>query len=253
MSRAAKRWVVVFFKQKTAYERCGRDWSSDVCSSDLPNATHSIRNFLSSQHTDLLFLQITIPLASAKCHEMPAAVALTSTAMGIVHEVMLPVTFTAGWYPVMFFFCHGEAIWYQCTVWSYFNLASSLAPSWDEPLEALFSMKPVTTTVPAIPAVQETLSCKQADYYYYTLLCIHSHCYFCPFLRLCHPIINKSKHQTVPWPTRDRKSTRLNSSHVRTSRMPSSAWKKKQTNKQKNNKTKKKKKTHKTFCKAADI
>ena len=39
-----KRWwgggggvcgVFFFFKQKTAYEMCGRDWSSDVCSSDL--------------------------------------------------------------------------------------------------------------------------------------------------------------------------------------------------------------------------
>ena len=30
-------WVMslfFFFKQKTAYEMCGRDWSSDVCSSD---------------------------------------------------------------------------------------------------------------------------------------------------------------------------------------------------------------------------
>ena len=27
--------VVFFFKQKTAYELCGRDWSSDVCSPDL--------------------------------------------------------------------------------------------------------------------------------------------------------------------------------------------------------------------------
>src|ERR1044071_8121590 len=27
--------VVVFFKQKTAYETSTRDWSSDVCSSDL--------------------------------------------------------------------------------------------------------------------------------------------------------------------------------------------------------------------------
>ena len=27
--------VFFFFKQKTAYEMCGRDWSSDVCSSDL--------------------------------------------------------------------------------------------------------------------------------------------------------------------------------------------------------------------------
>ena len=28
--------IFFFFKQKTAYEVCGRDWSSDVCSSDLP-------------------------------------------------------------------------------------------------------------------------------------------------------------------------------------------------------------------------
>ena len=26
---------IFFFKQKTAYEMCGRDWSSNVCSSDL--------------------------------------------------------------------------------------------------------------------------------------------------------------------------------------------------------------------------
>ena len=28
-------FVCFFFKQTTAYEMCGRDWSSDVCSSDL--------------------------------------------------------------------------------------------------------------------------------------------------------------------------------------------------------------------------
>ena len=28
-------FLFFFFKQKTAYEMCGRDWSSDVCSSDL--------------------------------------------------------------------------------------------------------------------------------------------------------------------------------------------------------------------------
>src|SRR5213076_3444707 len=28
-----------FFKQKTAYEMVGSDWSSDVCSSDLPETT----------------------------------------------------------------------------------------------------------------------------------------------------------------------------------------------------------------------
>ena len=37
-----------FFKQKTAYEMCGRDWSSDVCSSDLnemttPKSFHDVK------------------------------------------------------------------------------------------------------------------------------------------------------------------------------------------------------------------
>ena len=35
VKRRGTLWVF-FFKQKTAYEMCGRDWSSDVCSSDLP-------------------------------------------------------------------------------------------------------------------------------------------------------------------------------------------------------------------------
>ena len=33
-----------FFKQKTAYEMCGRDWSSDVCSSDLDDYTIAIQH-----------------------------------------------------------------------------------------------------------------------------------------------------------------------------------------------------------------
>ena len=32
-------FLFFFFKQKTAYEMCGRDWSSDVCSSDLTDRT----------------------------------------------------------------------------------------------------------------------------------------------------------------------------------------------------------------------
>ena len=32
--------IVFFFKQKTAYEIVSRDWSSDVCSSDLIRAPH---------------------------------------------------------------------------------------------------------------------------------------------------------------------------------------------------------------------
>src|SRR3546814_4700911 len=36
---AEKLDLVIFFKQKTAYEMRISDWSSDVCSSDLLNAT----------------------------------------------------------------------------------------------------------------------------------------------------------------------------------------------------------------------
>ena len=35
MCRKVYVFFFFFFKQKTAYEMCGRDWSSDVCSSDL--------------------------------------------------------------------------------------------------------------------------------------------------------------------------------------------------------------------------
>ena len=33
-----------FFKKKTAYEMCGRDWSSDVCSSDLMLPVYALIN-----------------------------------------------------------------------------------------------------------------------------------------------------------------------------------------------------------------
>ena len=33
--RLGSDWSFFFFKQKTAYEIVSRDWSSDVCSSDL--------------------------------------------------------------------------------------------------------------------------------------------------------------------------------------------------------------------------
>ena len=38
--------VFFFFKQKTAYEMCGRDWSSDVCSSDLVPASVGVVSVL---------------------------------------------------------------------------------------------------------------------------------------------------------------------------------------------------------------
>ena len=36
--------IFFFFKQKTAYEMCGRDWSSDVCSSDLGSPRRSAQS-----------------------------------------------------------------------------------------------------------------------------------------------------------------------------------------------------------------
>ena len=36
-------FFVFFFKQKTAYEIVSRDWSSDVCSSDLIKKVHYAR------------------------------------------------------------------------------------------------------------------------------------------------------------------------------------------------------------------
>ena len=38
-----------FFKQKTAYEMCGRDWSSDVCSSDLSVTKLLARSLVTEQ------------------------------------------------------------------------------------------------------------------------------------------------------------------------------------------------------------
>ena len=38
-------FVFFFFKQKTAYEMCGRDWSSDVCSPLNPGAADPAARF----------------------------------------------------------------------------------------------------------------------------------------------------------------------------------------------------------------
>ena len=42
-------WLFFFFKQKTAYEIRPRDWSSDVCSSDLDGETEDMIDDWSDQ------------------------------------------------------------------------------------------------------------------------------------------------------------------------------------------------------------
>src|SRR3546814_6008912 len=44
LRRVLLMWLFFFFKQKTAYEMRISDWSSDVCSSDLPIATSATCN-----------------------------------------------------------------------------------------------------------------------------------------------------------------------------------------------------------------
>ena len=44
LSHSSGTFFFFFFKQKTAYEMCGRDWSSDVCSSDLNHLNSSLNN-----------------------------------------------------------------------------------------------------------------------------------------------------------------------------------------------------------------
>src|SRR3546814_3444719 len=46
MRQEAGEWVFFFFKQKTAYELRISDWSSDVCSSDLPGEQIVVPNLL---------------------------------------------------------------------------------------------------------------------------------------------------------------------------------------------------------------
>ena len=49
-----------FFKQKTAYEMCGRDWSSDVCSSDLINVTGTLhRGIMKTQDSFIVTLRLS--------------------------------------------------------------------------------------------------------------------------------------------------------------------------------------------------
>ena len=47
-----------FFKQKTAYEMCGRDWSSDVCSSDLREGEGGRERGREFRHENKNYLQV---------------------------------------------------------------------------------------------------------------------------------------------------------------------------------------------------
>src|SRR3546814_1386165 len=67
--------VVFFFKQKTAYEMRISDWSSDVCSSDLPSGHYAAAELPQYEHDPALARRL---LAQAG-HERSRLVYKTST------------------------------------------------------------------------------------------------------------------------------------------------------------------------------
>src|SRR3546814_15569583 len=59
-----------FFKQKTAYEMRSSDWSSDVCSSDLPDRAKRIGRRPVSRHLHALLQPDAVEVSPAQMSEM---------------------------------------------------------------------------------------------------------------------------------------------------------------------------------------
>src|SRR3546814_8696378 len=57
--------IVLFFKQKTAYEMRISDWSSDVCSSDLPMKVPDAKRYEQLSYMDVLRHDLKVMDASA--------------------------------------------------------------------------------------------------------------------------------------------------------------------------------------------
>src|SRR3546814_9556197 len=62
LSKMEVVYLFFFFKQKTEYEMRISDWSSDVCSSDLP-AMNDAKGMIIAMTTVVLWLLLTFPQA----------------------------------------------------------------------------------------------------------------------------------------------------------------------------------------------
>src|SRR3546814_5768531 len=86
---------IFFFKQKTAYERRISDWSSDVCSSDLPAASNSateqsLRSLMlveNDARTRVLFMSSVIDNRRLQNTSMPMGSARTGSAAESVMKI----------------------------------------------------------------------------------------------------------------------------------------------------------------------
>src|SRR3546814_2693633 len=83
---------VFFFKQKTAYEMRISDWSSDVCSSDLPAIDRRMvdRNAAFRQH----FLKVAIAdrIATIPAHRPQDHITLEMAPLEIRHRSVRPIS-----------------------------------------------------------------------------------------------------------------------------------------------------------------
>src|SRR3546814_2160835 len=64
---------VFFFKQKTAYEMCISDWSSDVCSSDLSRVVQAAILPMSDTQRSRMSLSLTSFSITLESHAAPRA------------------------------------------------------------------------------------------------------------------------------------------------------------------------------------
>src|SRR3546814_10378834 len=80
---------VLFFKQKTAYEMRISDWSSDVCSSDLPQAIQKIAPPLAGQLISLIKDSSIVSLISVQ--ELTFSGTEIANSSGLVYETWITI------------------------------------------------------------------------------------------------------------------------------------------------------------------
>src|SRR3546814_1091561 len=85
----------LFFKQKTAYEMRISDWSSDVCSSDLPEMVRRLHSDVIALKPDLVLWQLgtNAVLRSEGVDHLQALAARTVT---MLHEAGIDVVLEIG-------------------------------------------------------------------------------------------------------------------------------------------------------------
>ena len=81
--------VFFFFKQKTAYEMCGRDWSSDVCSSDLNRLQQPEDGFFLTYNE----LRASVATPESLSHEALQALVATRRSQFEQHQAQTTVPF----------------------------------------------------------------------------------------------------------------------------------------------------------------